>query len=125
MSIRTEKVASVIKKALANPLNELSRDIAKGSLISITGVVMSKDLSLAKVYLSIFGSKQSPLQIIHILDDNAPQLRSSLAGKIHLKAIPELRFYLDDTLDQMEQIQKLIDKTKGIKSGDYKNEDYK
>jgi ribosome-binding factor A len=126
MSIRTEKVASVIKKTLAVPINELGREIAKGAMISITHIVMTKDLSIAKVYLSIFGGKQSPLEVVHSLEDNAGTLRSEVASKVHLKSVPELRFFLDDTLDQMEQIQKLIDKTNSQpKKEKYNSEDYK
>lgn len=124
MSIRTEKVASVIKKTLAQPINEIGKEIAKGSMISITHVVMSKDLSIAKIYLSVFGTKNSPLEIIHDLEDNAGQIRSYLASNIHLKSVPELRFFLDDTLDQMEQIQKLLDQTQQ-KTNKYNHEDYK
>jgi ribosome-binding factor A len=125
MSIRTEKVASVIKKTLASALNEIGKEIARGSMISITHVVMSKDLSIAKVYLSIFGVKHSPLEIIHKLEDNSGHFRNVLAQNTHMKSTPEVRFFLDDTLDQMEQIQKLIDKTKDKDPAKYNHEDYK
>lgn len=112
MSIRTEKVASVVKKALADPINNFARANTQGSLVTITSVVLSKDLSIAKIYLSIFGGKNSPLGILALIEDNAREIRSELAHKVHLKSVPELKFFLDDTLDQMEHIQKLIDKSK-------------
>lgn len=112
MSIRTDKVASVVKKALAGPINDFARSNTKGSLVTITSVVLSKDLSIAKVYLSIFGGKDSPLGILALIEDNSREIRSNLASQVHLRSVPELKFFLDDTLDQMEHIQKLIDKSK-------------
>ena len=112
MSIRTEKVASVVKKALSEPLRELSQGVARGSLVTLTTVRMTNDLSIARVYLSIYGGKLSPLEVIHKMDDNKVELRHQMAKKIRLKSTPDLEFYLDDTLDQMDDIQKLIDSTK-------------
>lgn len=108
MSIRTEKVASVIKKALAKPLSDLAHQEDAG-LATLTTVKVTNDLQIAKLYVSVYGGKTTPLEFIDIIDKNIGELRSYLASNVRLKFVPELRFYLDDTLDQMERIQDLLD----------------
>lgn len=110
MSIRIEKVQSEIKKILAQPINEIALENFRGKLITVTSVVVSKDLSVAKVYLSVFGGKEPPLEVITFIEDKASQLRGYLGRNIRLRITPELKFFLDDTLDQIEHFQDLIKK---------------
>lgn len=110
MSIRLEKVQNEIKKILAQPINEMAIENFKGRLVTITSVVITKDLSIAKVYISVYGSKESPLTVIEFLEENASQLRRFLGRNIRLRITPELKFFLDDTLDQIEHFQDLIKK---------------
>lgn len=120
MSIRTEKVGSVILRALVRPVQNLAKEFEAG-LASVTNVQLTKDLSIAKVYVSVYGGKTNPMEFIQILDKKKGELRYNLASEIKLRFVPELRFYIDDTLDQMEHIQKLIDKAK--EAYPYKGED--
>ncbi len=110
MSIRIEKVSSEIKKVLAIPINEIASEHFRGKLITITSVVVSKDLSIAKVYLSVYGGKSSPMEVIHFMEENTSQVRAYLGRNIRLRITPEVKFFLDDTLDQIEHFQELIDK---------------
>lgn len=112
MSLRSERIASVIQKALAQPVSDLGREYNKGSLVTVTTIKVSSDLSIAKVYISVLAGKLTPLEMVDVLDNNKGQLRTIVAKKENLKNTPELRFFLDDTLDKMETIQKLIDSTK-------------
>ena len=107
MSVRTEKVASVIKKGLAQYLSDLAFESNAG-LVTITTVRLTKDLHIAKIYISIFGGKSGPGEFMNVLDDRKQELRMQLAHSVRLKFTPELRFYLDDTLDQIDHIQKLL-----------------
>jgi ribosome-binding factor A len=107
MSIRTEKVASVIKKALAQPVSDIAYELAAG-LVTITAVRLSKDLHIAKIYVSLFGGKVGPGEFIDELDNRKQELRMYVAHNVRLKFAPELRFYLDDTLDQIDHIQRLL-----------------
>lgn len=111
MSIRTEKVASVIKRAVTQPIEEIGREYSAG-LVTITQVMISPDLQNAKIYFSLLGGKIRPLEFITILDENKYRVKEYLVRKTDLRYIPELRFFMDDTLDQMDNIQKLIDKAK-------------
>ncbi len=111
MSIRAEKVASVIKRSLVEPVNQLAEEYSAG-LVTITSVKLTKDLHIAKIYVSIYGKKEGPGAFMDVLRDNSKMLRGQLGHKIRLRFTPELRFYLDDTLEQMEHIQNLINSIK-------------
>ena len=111
MSVRAEKVASVIKRALTSPISELAHEYSAG-LVTITSVRLSNDLQIAKVYLSLYNSKISQAKFISLLEDKNRYLRSVIGSSIRLRQTPELRFYIDDTLNEMEHIQKLLDSVK-------------
>ncbi len=108
MSIRTEKVASVIKKALAKPLTDLAYE-ANAGLATLTSVKVTNDLQIAKLYISVYGGKITPLEFLAFVEKRKGELRSHVASNVRLRFVPELRFYLDDTLDQIDRIQDLLD----------------
>lgn len=115
MSVRAEKVASLIKRSLVEPVNELAEEYSAG-LVTITSVKLSNDLHIAKIYVSIYGNQGGPGEFMDVLDEKSKTLRMELGHKIRLRYTPELRFFLDDTLEQMEHIQNLLDSIK--KPGD-------
>lgn len=110
MSIRTEKVASLIKRTIAGYVSELARDNSAG-LVTITSVRLTKDLHIANVYVSIFDQKNGPDYFMSILSEHSSSIRSLVGRNVRLRYTPELRFFLDDTLDQIEHIQKLLNST--------------
>lgn len=111
MSIRSEKVAGVIQKALYEPVRELAHEHHAG-LVTITSVRMSGDLHIAKVYFSLYSGKLSPSEFIDILDKKQGYLRSLIGRQLKLRYTPELKFFVDDTLEQMDYIRRLMDKVK-------------
>jgi ribosome-binding factor A len=108
MSIRTEKVASVIKKALAKPIADMAFE-ANAGLATLTSVKVTNDLQIAKLYISVYGGKITPLEFIDFLELRSGELRSVIASNVRLRYVPEIRIFLDDTLDQIDRIQKLLD----------------
>ncbi|MGA1250009.1 MAG: 30S ribosome-binding factor RbfA [Candidatus Kapaibacteriota bacterium] len=111
MSIRTEKVASVIVEALSEPLRKIASEINAG-LITVTSVKMSPDLQIAKVYVSCIGGKASIADVLQAIELDKFSIRKHVAHVVQLRFAPELRFYSDETMDAMEQIQSLVEKTK-------------
>ncbi len=107
MSIRTEKVGSELRQALARPLTEIASEISAG-FITVTHVRMSPDLRIARVYLSVFGGKISPQQTVEKVSDRAGNLRKQISNKLRLRFSPELHFYVDDTLDAISRIDTLL-----------------
>jgi len=114
MSIRAERVAGEIKKVLSQPISDLARANSAG-MATITAVRLSSDLTIAKVYVSLYGKDFPPLQFISILDRAKGSLRSQVGSAIRLRSTPDLKFFIDDTMDEMDHIQKLLD---SVKSGD-------
>lgn len=115
MSIRTEKVASLIKRVISKPINDIAMESEAG-ITTVTSVKMSPDLQIAKIYISSYGGKISTAELISILESRKGELRTYVGANVRLRFTPELRFFLDDTLDQMEHIQKLLDSINQKKS---------
>ncbi|MCX8051638.1 MAG: 30S ribosome-binding factor RbfA [Chlorobi bacterium] len=116
MSFRPERVAREIQRILSQPISDLAA-LNGGGLITLTDVKVSPDLTVAKLYVSVFGNTHGPERIIALLEERAPEFRA-LVAKLRLKVIPELRFYLDTTLDRMERIEQLLKQQPPPKAAD-------
>jgi ribosome-binding factor A len=108
MSHRIEKVENLIKEEVSLIFLRKLRDPAFG-LLTITNVKVSPDLHIAKIYISVF-EKEKREFVIEKITSVARYIRSELASRVRIKFIPELRFYIDDTLDYVEKIEGLIKK---------------
>jgi ribosome-binding factor A len=107
MSLRTDRVSSVIKEEIGALFTREFRDRSFG-LITVTDVQMTPDLRIAKVYVSIFGDDGVKGRTMEMLENEKPRIRAMIGSSIRLKFTPTLQFYLDDTLDRVETINRLI-----------------
>ena len=112
MSIRTERLASVIQKDLGRILQQNYQPT--GAFITVTQVRMTDDLSIAKVYLSVFTQDRDPATIYQFIDDSQDQIRYELASKIknQVRRIPELLFFEDDTAEYVNKMEQLFAKVR-------------
>lgn len=110
-SIRLNKVSRMIQKELSGIFQRESLSLFNGNMISVTVVRMSPDLMLAKVYVSIF-SPSGKENAFPMLNENKKIIRHQLGQKIRhqVKAIPELAFFIDDSLEYADRIDKLLKK---------------
>jgi ribosome-binding factor A len=108
-STRQKKVSRLIQKELAEYFIRKNNEIAHGRLVSVTIVRVSPDLSFAKVFLSIFPS-QNQDEILNSIKDIASKIRFELGQKVRtqLRIVPEIAFYIDDSLDYIDNIDKLL-----------------
>jgi ribosome-binding factor A len=109
-SNRQKKIAGIIQEELAKVLQQSIRDAGQYNLlISVTKVNVTVDLSVAKVYLSIFPEGQAA-EMLKGLTSNAPLLKHQLSQitKNQFRRMPELLFYLDDSLQYIEGIEKSL-----------------
>ena len=109
-SQRQKKIASVLQKELVEVLQGAARGGGMtGVIISVTQVKVTVDLSIAKVYLSIFPIKQAKV-LIDGITSNAPIIKHELAKrtKHQLRRMPELLFFLDDSLEYIDKIDQSI-----------------
>jgi ribosome-binding factor A len=83
----------------------------RGVMVSVTRVRVSPDLSICTAYLSIFPSEKSE-ELLQNIQRNTSQIRYELGTRVRnqLRIIPELRFFIDDSLDYMERIDELLQK---------------
>jgi ribosome-binding factor A len=118
MSIRTERVASLFQREIAGILSLEYADILH-PMVTVTGVRVTNDLSIAYIYLSVMGD--SPAQknaVLAKIKDLTPRIRKSLGQAIRhqVKSIPELRFFLDETLETAHRMDELFGKIKEERS---------
>lgn len=108
MSIRTERLATVIQKDLGYIFQEYQND----SIITVTGVRVTDDLSIAKVYLSILCPGRDKEQVFEFLKEHNTEIRTKLAHRIRhqVRKIPELHFYMDDTPEYVNRLETLFRK---------------
>lgn len=107
MSFRPEKIASTLKKLLAQSVSDISNEISAG-FATLTAVRITKDLQLAKLYISLYGKNCQPGLLIDELEKRKYDLRHLIGKELRLRYIPDIKFYFDDTLDEMEKIQSLL-----------------
>ena len=110
-STRQLKVGREIQKDLAEIIRAKGMSAFGGAMITVSEVRVSPDLSLAKVFVSIFPSDRAP-QVMQVLEENKRALRGELGRKVasQLRIVPEIDFFLDTTLDYAEHIEELLKK---------------
>lgn len=112
MSHRIDKVEHLIKEEISLIFLYKLQDkfqISSFGLITITSVKVSPDLKLAKIYLSVL-EKDRREAALEKIKSVSGYIRSELASRIRIKFVPELKFFIDDTLDYVEKIEGLIKK---------------
>ena len=109
MTVRQEKIASVIKKELGIYFQQNAIIVAKGAMITVTVVRMSPDLSIAKVYISIFGGKNNDASFDHVVSQSK-LIRHEISKVVRnqLRKMPDLHFYRDDSFDYAKKIDQLL-----------------
>ncbi len=107
MSVRIQKVESLIKEEISLIFLHKVQDKNMG-LLTITSVKLSPDLKIAKIYFSAF-EKERREEILNKINELKGFIRSELARKIrNLRFIPELNFFIDDTIDYVEKMENIF-----------------
>jgi len=104
---RQKRVSEAIHHELSDLLLRRSRDPRLQS-VTVTDVHISPDLRYARVYVSARGDKEEQQLILHAVQHATGYLRSELAGRLSLRFVPELTFYLDESLDHYDRIESLL-----------------
>ena len=107
---RQKKIAGIIQKDMAEVLQRAATDGGlKGTIISVSKVYITSDLSIAKVYVSIFPNDKAQ-ELLAGMRSNEPLIKHELSQrtKNQLRRVPNLNFYLDDSLDYIDGIEKSL-----------------
>lgn len=112
-STRQLKYAKLIQKEIGTIFQRDGSTFYGKAFVTVTGVRVSPDLGIAKIYLSVFGVKNAK-ETIDQIETHNKDIRKRLGNEIRHQAriIPELKFFLDDSLDYVEKIEKLLKDTK-------------
>ena len=105
---RQNKIARLIQKELSD-IFLLQTKAMNGVWVSVSVVRISPDMSVARAYLSVFPSERSE-EIVKNINDNMKSIRYELGSRVRhqLRIIPELKFFVDDSLDYIENIDRLL-----------------
>ena len=109
-SIRQKQIGELLRRYFGMLLTEEGSNIyGRDKLVTVTEVKMTPDLLIAKIYISVYGTENKQ-EVILELEDNYHRLRQALASKAgkHMRRVPELEFFLDDTVDEMYRVEALL-----------------
>lgn len=108
--IRQQQVASLIKRTLGEIFTKEGRNIYGSAFVTLTQVRLTPDLSVCRIYLSVYNVKQKE-DVVTMITENEYGIRRLLGNRIRNKVrhIPNLEFYLDDTLDEVFKMDTLLD----------------
>ena len=114
---RQAKISRLLQKELSEIFRQQTAKL-RGVLVSVSAVRVSPDLSVAKAYLSVFPSDKAE-EMLDSINHNSKTIRYELAQKVRyqLRKTPELTFYLDDSLDYLENIDNLLTRDKEAHPG--------
>lgn len=110
-STRQQKVSKEIQRQMAEIIRSKGMSAFGGALVSVSGVKISPDLSVARIYVSVFPSEKAEA-VMGTLDENNRSLRGELGNRLgkQLRIIPEISFFLDTSLDYVAHIEELLKK---------------
>ena len=117
-SVRMEKVSRLIQHELSHIFLHKLNDPMFG-FVTITKVKLTPDLKIARAYISVY-DKEKRVLILEKLSHIKKLIRTELAGRVLLRAVPDLEFYIDDTSDYVEKMENLFKK---IHKDDYEKDD--
>lgn len=108
-SIRQNKVARLIQKELGQYFQQEGGTFLPGGMISVTVVRVTPDMGMARIYLSVFPSNKSN-EALEAVNLASKHIRFEFGKKVRhqLRSIPELNFFIDDSLDYAEHIEELL-----------------
>jgi ribosome-binding factor A len=108
-STRQYKVSRLLQKELGQIFQREGNHIFAGKLITVTEVRITQDLGQARVFLSVFPAAEKEM-FTRRMGEHSPHIRHELGLRIRhqLRIVPELQFFLDDTLDHIENIDRLL-----------------
>ncbi|TFG44213.1 MAG: 30S ribosome-binding factor RbfA [Bacteroidia bacterium] len=108
-STRQKKVSRLIQKEMADIFLKKGSELAHGKMVSVTKVRVSPDLSFARIYVSIFPSEGQDI-VLKGIQEHSPKIRFEMGQKVRsqLRIVPEIAFFIDDSLDYIENIDRLL-----------------
>jgi ribosome-binding factor A len=110
---RQKQVGGLIHEEISIIFQRLGLNMIDGGMVSISSVKITPDLLEARIYMSVFNAKDNKL-VLKKIEDRAWEIKKELAARVkhQLRRIPEIKFFLDDTLDQVFKMEELFKQIK-------------
>jgi ribosome-binding factor A len=105
---RSDRVASQIQKEMAELIRTQVKEPGLG-MITVSAVELSRDLAVAKVFVTFLGNQQPPRDCVKQLAGHVPALRRELGKRLRVRALPEIRFAFDDSVERGMRMDALLD----------------
>jgi ribosome-binding factor A len=119
MRIRPERVAHMMRREVADILENRMRDPRLGSMVSITDVEVTQDLSFARVYVSTLQTGPEREQLLETLRAAAGFVRHELRPRLGLREVPDVRFVFDESMERGARVDEILRKIeRGEPNGD-------
>ena len=112
MSRRTDRINEQLREEISTLLTRQVKDPRLNAVISITRVVSSGDLRSARVYISVMGNQETREAALAGMRSAASYLRRELRARINMKHTPFLSYQLDDSLEEADQVLRLMNRVK-------------
>lgn len=104
---RSERVAAQVQREMADLIRTRVKDPELG-MVTLSDVELSRDLAVAKLFVSFLAAKLPPAQCVKRLGDVVPELRRELGRRIRIRVLPELRFVYDDSIEKGMRMDALL-----------------
>ncbi len=106
---RQERIQKLLQRDLGEIFQRELGHVTKNAMVTVTNVYVTSDLSLARIYLSLFTSKDKAV-LMKQIERHTKEIRKNLGNRIRhqLRIVPELQFFEDDSLDYIDRIDKLL-----------------
>jgi len=116
---RQKQIGGLIQEEINFIFQRLGLNMINGGMVSISSVKITPDLLEARIYLSVFNSADSK-NVLTKIHERAWEIKKELAARLknQLRRIPELKFFLDDTLDHVFKMEELFKQIKSDESGE-------
>lgn len=111
MNNRLDRISEEVRREVSNIIQNDLKDPRLPSLVSVTGINVTKDLKYAKVYVSVMGNEEEKKNALSGLRSAAGFIRREIGHRIQMRYTPEIHFELDDSIEKGAYITKLINKT--------------
>lgn len=114
-NFRPKRIALLIQREVAKLIQTEYKDILK-AFVTVVKVLLTRDLSYARIFVSVMGDKSHITACLTILNENASHFRRALATLLKLRTVPELHFYYDPSIQEGGRIAALIERATRKKS---------
>ena len=121
---RQKQIGGLIQEEINTIFQRLGLSFVNGGMVSVSSVKVTPDLLEVRIYLSIFQAADKK-EVLKKIEDRHWEIKKELAARIkhQLRRIPELKFFLDDTLDHVFKIEEILNKIKSDEAKDPDNKD--